>query len=109
MHVAQALEDVRVGRVAALGLSPPWQVQVFKEKSRELLRRVDVDRAVGHVGDLLVQALQLVIELARDLLQVGQVDRNSGQLDLGQHRNQRHFQIAKQLGVAEPSELRLEL
>ena len=100
MLVAQAFEDRRVCRVAAFGLPATGEIQVFKEKSGQLLRRVDVDRPVGDVGDLLVQPLQLVVQFARDLLQVGQIDRHPGQLHLRQHGNERHLEIAEQLGVA---------
>ena len=55
--IAQAFQDVGIGRVAALGLASARQVQVFEEKARELLRRVDIDRPVRHVGDFLVEPL----------------------------------------------------
>src|SRR5713101_6040038 len=77
MLVAQTLEDRRVRRVAAFRLPATGQIQVVKKKSRELLRRVDVDRSVRHVGDLLVEPLYLFVQFARDLLQVRQVDRNA--------------------------------
>ena len=108
MLVAQALEHVGVGRVTTLRLAPTGEIQVFKEKSRQLLRRVDIDRPMRHVGDLLVQTLQLLVQFARHLLQVGEVDRHARNFDLGEHWHQRHFEIAKQFGVAKPVELGLE-
>src|SRR2546422_5907128 len=42
--VAQALEDRRVCRVAALGLPAAWEIQVFNQKSGQLLRRGDTHR-----------------------------------------------------------------
>ena len=57
MLVAQTFQDAGICRIAALGLPAAREVQIFKEKSRQLLRRVDVDRPVGDVGNLLIEAL----------------------------------------------------
>ena len=50
----------------------------------------------------------MLVQLARDLLQVGQVDGNAGELHLAQHWNQRHFEVPKEFRVAEPLELGLK-
>ena len=61
---------------------------------------------MGDVRDLLVQPLQLLVQVARDLLQVGDVDRHPGQLHLRQHGQQRHLEVAEEGRVLEALQVR---
>ena len=86
--------DGRRGRARLAGLLQRRQLQLLEQDFAELLRRVDVELlacqlvdARGVLGELLFDVLRLRGERRA-------VDPDARALDVGEHRDQRHLEVA---------------
>ena len=95
----QLLEHLDGGRRRSrlAGLLERRQLQLLEQDLAELLRRVDVELLSGELEDARRIARQLLLDVLRLRGQRRAVDPDAGALDVGQHGQERHFQLAEHL------------
>ncbi len=109
VEAAEALQSLGVGGVAA-GLEPAGlgQVQLLEEDVAELLGRADVELVTDRLVDLLLDAADLLGQHRRELTQGTDVDGHAVELHAGQHRQERHLDVAEEAGHAQALQVRLQ-
>ena len=73
------------------------QLQLLEQDLAELLRRVDVELLAGQLEDPRGVARQLAFDVLRLRGQRGAVDADAGALDVGEHGDERHLELAEHL------------
>ena len=106
VDVAESLQDRRVGRVALLRLASARQPPFLEQQVPELGRRVDVELVPHCLVRRPLRRLDLNDQLLVELRQHRCVDGYAVDLDLRQHRHERHRVVTVERREAVPLEIR---
>ncbi len=90
---SELLEDVRVGRVAGLGLLDGGQLELLEQDVRHLLGRPDVEFLSGQPVDLAGEPLQGQIELLGEVLEARWIHADAVALHGCEHGHERLLEI----------------
>ena len=99
MAAGQAFEHfLGGGGGPARGLAQGLEPEIAIEDFAELAAGPGIERLSGRLLDGMVQAGELPADLGAEIGQGGQVHADAGLFHGHQHRDQRHFQVAHQVG-----------
>ncbi len=109
VEAAEALQRLGVGGVAA-GFEPAGlgQVELLEQDVAELLGRADVELVADGLVDLRLDVADLLRQGRGKLPQRPLVDGDAVELHPGQHRQQRHLDLAEEAGHPHALQVRLQ-
>ena len=82
------------------------QLELLEQDASELRRRVDVELLAGQLVDARRVAGELLFDVPRADGQRRPVDEDAGALDVGQHRHERHLELAHDRDRVAPRDTR---
>ncbi len=91
----ELLQHVGVGGGSGLGLLEDRQLKLVEEQHRQLLRRIEVQVRRRLLRDLPLERREFCVNSGAQPAEQLPVDRDAGPLHVGQHRDQRQFDLGE--------------